>query len=76
MCHSLFNHLYETRLLFLKALNDEFTATVGNEAMPDLSPITINHLFYECISKNLTFQEFGYQYVKEYTRSTSHVVNS
>lgn len=69
MCASLFNHLYETRLLFVKTLNDEFVATVGTDPIAELSPITINQLFHECLSKKLSFREFGRQYAYEYAKS-------
>ena len=75
MCHSLFTHLYETRLLFVKVLRDEFIATVSNQSMADLSPFTVNHLFHQCVSKKQPFQEFGSQYAKEYARSLSASVD-
>jgi hypothetical protein len=66
MYHSLFSYLYETRLLFLKALNDEVVAVAGKHEYPDvdLNPITVNQLFHECIAEQVSFQEFGQQYAK------------
>ncbi len=75
MCHSLFSHLYETRLLFLTALNDELATLAGNESIPDFSPMTINSLFHECIEKHLSFREVGREYVKGQAKAAS-VVNT
>jgi hypothetical protein len=66
MYHSLFNYLYESRLLFLNALDDEFFSTVGHETSVYLNPLAVNDLFHQCMSKQEPFQEFGNQCVKEY----------
>ncbi len=75
MCHSLFNHLYETRLLFLKVLHEEFRAIPGNQPLPELNPMVINHLFHECVANHRPFQEFGRHYVTEYTKLRSANMN-
>jgi hypothetical protein len=75
MCHSLFNYLYETRLLFLEALSDEFVATAGRESLVYLNPITINDLFHQCMSNHQSFQEFGSQCAKAYTQTLTSSFN-